>query len=56
MLLISILASSVAACRSELALRALTDDPDRGESAMPLMLYDEPTADWIRWPAPGSKI
>ena len=24
--------------------RALIDDPDRGESAMPLMLYDEPTA------------
>ena len=24
--------------------RALIDDPDRGEAAMPLMLYDEPTA------------
>ena len=24
--------------------RALIDDPDRGEEAMPLMLYDEPTA------------
>ena len=24
--------------------RALIDDPDRGEGAMPLMLYDEPTA------------
>ena len=24
--------------------RALIDDPDRGDSAMPLMLYDEPTA------------
>ena len=35
--------------------RALIDNPQRGDDAMPLMLYDEPTAVWIRWLAHGSR-
>lgn len=36
--------------------RVLIQDPRKTNDQTPLLLFDEPTAGWIRWPAPASKI